>query len=74
MMSRTYHHGYRAKKKLFGHGGHHWLRSPGWWIHDFMTRPQRAEVRRLTRVVMRLSDLDDAPEFPLAKKPHIYYW
>lgn len=48
--------------------------TPGWWVNEFMTRPQRAKTRALTHKVMALDDLEDAPEFPLAKKPHIYYW
>lgn len=48
--------------------------TPSAWTNAFMTRPQRAEVRRLTHKVMRLIDLEDTPLFPLAKKPHQYYW
>lgn len=97
-MSRTRHHGDKAKRHLFeGVPFHwtwrdrtderrakplvkrrnfnwHWMKTPGWWVHDMMTVPQRAEVRELLGRVMRLSDLEDAPEFPLAKKPHDYYW
>jgi hypothetical protein len=39
-----------------------------------MTRPQRQEVRRLIKHATELVDYEDAPLFPLAKKPHIYYW
>ena len=52
----------------------HWMNTPGWWIKERMTVPQRAEVRQLKQKVMRLVDLEDAPEFPLVKKPHVYYW
>jgi len=48
---------------------------PSWWIREFMTVPQRQEVRRLVNKIHHLS-LEDAAElmFPLAKKPHEYYW
>jgi hypothetical protein len=39
-----------------------------------MTRPQRREVRRLVKRTMELVDYEYAPLFPLAKKPHHYYW
>jgi hypothetical protein len=48
--------------------------TPSAWTNTFMTVPQRQEVRRLIGKVMRLSDLEDAPLFPLPKKPHHYYW
>ena len=55
-------------------GGVHWGRSPGWWVNEFMTRPARAEERRLCKLLQRdLIDFDEA-EFPHARKPHIYYW
>lgn len=82
-MSRTYHHGHKAKRKLFestgkklprNHQRWHWMSTPSWWINEFMTRPQRQKVRQLVSKTFRLSDIEDAPEFPLAKKPHIYYW
>lgn len=51
------------------------MNTPSWWVREFMTVPQRQEVRRLIHKVHRLS-LEDAAElmFPLAKKPHEYYW
>lgn len=39
-----------------------------------MTRPQRQEVRRLVKRTMELVNYEGAPLFPLAKKPHHYYW
>lgn len=49
-----------------------WLITPGWWIHDFMTVKQRAQVRQLLHETMR--EPTDAPLFPHPKKPHIYFW
>lgn len=50
------------------------MSTPSHWVHDMMTVPQRAETRRLLQVLHRLHDLEDSPEFPLSKKPHMYYW
>jgi hypothetical protein len=73
-MARTKHHGDRQKRKLFGEEWR-WLRvTPGWWTRVMMTRPQRAETRQLIEKVKRLDDLEESPLFPLAKKPHQYYW
>lgn len=49
---------------------------PSEWTRMMMTRPQRAEVRRLTHKVMCLhpANLVDAPIFPHPKRPHQYYW
>lgn len=89
-MSRTYHHGNKAKQRKFGGWNryldptppkrprHHidwqWMNTPSWWTRLMMTRPQRQEARRLITQLYRLPDIADAPPFPLAKKPHIYYW
>ena len=93
-MARTYHHGKRGKKKLFGtwhrnsfphapapprkkravDDNWHWFRNdPGWWVREFMTKPQRARTRQLISKVMAMQDVEDAPLFPLAKKPYLYY-
>lgn len=49
------------------------MNDPGWWTHMMNTKPERVEVRRLTQLVMKTDDLEDAPLFP-EKRPHIYYW
>ncbi|MBU2249140.1 MAG: hypothetical protein KKD77_20505 [Gammaproteobacteria bacterium] len=73
-MSRTKHHGDKAKERVFGKGWR-WLDyTPGWWVRLFMTKPQRQRVRKLSEELKRLADLEDAPEFPVAKKPHNYYF
>jgi hypothetical protein len=96
-MSRTKHHGDKAKSLLFDgiawnehypvwinrHSGtkkkrssvnHEWMRTPGWWVHEMMDVPKRAQVRNLINKTLRLFDLEEAPLFPLAKKPHHYFW
>lgn len=73
-MSRTFHHGSKAKERRFG-AEWRWLQAtPSWWTRAMMTRPQRQHVRRLVKRTMELVDYDDAPLFPLAKRPHVYYW
>src|ERR1700694_2465410 len=68
-MARTFHHGDKAKSRNFGDDWR-WLQStPSSWTRQMMTRPQRQEVRRLVKRTMELVDYEDAPLFPLAKKP-----
>lgn len=71
-MSRTRHHNKRIWVKKTPYWK--WWSSPGWWVREMMTRPQRAKTRELINEVKKLDDLENAPEFPLARKPHIYYW
>ena len=40
-MTRTHHHGDKAKQRAYG-GGWRWLQAtPGYWVRLMMTRPQR---------------------------------
>lgn len=95
-MSRTWHHGDKAKRRLFEGGAWDepyvsileyaprkakrsssrwfWMSTPSWWIRCCMTVKQRAQTRILLRKTERLHDYEDAPLFPLAKKPHEYYY
>ena len=73
-MARTFHHGDKAKSREFGDDWR-WLQStPSSWTRQMMTRPQRQEVRRLIRRAIQFVDYENAPLFPLAKKPHVCYW
>jgi len=63
----------QPKRKRIAHRTN-WMPTPGYWIRAMTTVPQRAEVRRLISVTMKLQDYEDAPLFPLAKKPHEFYW
>ena len=49
---------------------------PNWWHHLFSEVPARARARVLERIAARTADLDevDRVQWPLARKPHIYYW
>lgn len=49
-----------------------WMRTPGWWIHEFMTVPERARTRNLIRYW--LSNPDAEIIFSHPKRPHIYYY
>ena len=70
-MSRTYHHGDKAKQRAFKKHWR-WLGSyPGWWDTLFHHRPRRQEERRLCRLAER--GVDDGV-WPLGRKPHKYYW
>jgi len=52
-----------------------WMSSaPHEWIHLMMTKPQRAKTRILLELVLKLKNLEEIPLFPLAKKPHVFYW
>lgn len=73
-MSRTYHHGNKAKERVFGSRWRWIHQTPSWWVREMMTKPQRARTRNLLKKVERMKDLEDPPLFPLARKPHVYYW
>jgi len=46
--------------------------TPSAWTNTMMTRPARAKTRDLLSKA-KTRDVD-LTEFPLAKKPHVYYW
>ena len=48
--------------------------NPHEWNRLMMTKPQRAKTRTLLELVLKLKNLEEAPLFPLAKRPHVYYW
>lgn len=49
------------------------MSEPGWWIHEFMTRPARAREHQTCRLIECGRDPD---EFLWGdnRKPHKYYW
>lgn len=64
------------KKKRYAREGN-WMRTPGWWIREMMTRPQRAKTRLLLRkIVTGKLELEDVARshFGHPRKPHVYYW
>lgn len=48
--------------------------TPGWWNKEMHTRPKRVKTRLGIQKVYKLIDYEDTEEFPLDKKPHVYYW
>lgn len=51
-----------------------WYRStPSAWNIQFHVRPMRRETRVLERSILRGAD-PDSIAWPVARKPHIYYW
>lgn len=73
-MPRSKHHGSKEKKKKFGDLYWCYKSTPSAWINRKMTRPQRVIVRALSRSIVKGGDREGDVLFPLAKKPHIYYW
>ena len=63
-------------KKPRSHNERHWMPTPMWWIHDFMTVPQRVASKQWEREVVKLSidDLQDCDPPLISRKPHLYYW
>ena len=66
-MSRTKHHGNKAKERLFGANWRWMEKEPKWWRQEFNHTPCRARERN------KLSKLE-FEDYPDWKKPHVYYW
>ena len=68
--------GAKTKKKKRTDTEWHWVTAPGWFIKEFMTRPQRAKGRmwekKITKVSREDLDIVDLPN--VSRKPHVYYW
>lgn len=73
-MSRTRHHGYKAKKRLFGYAFKWWNSTPSWFVRMYMTKPQRKEVKMWERDATMRNDVELVDLPPHGKKPHKYYW
>lgn len=73
-MSRTFHHGDRAKQKKFGTNWHWMSNEPKWWRKIMFTRPRRSQTRAAMNEVLSSISMEDDTKFPLDKKPHNYYW
>lgn len=50
-----------------------YARTPSAWTHTMMTVPHRAKTRMLIRRIEKGED-SEGFNWPLARKPHIYYW
>jgi len=69
-MSRTYHHGYKAKDRI-GKNDNWCVNEPKEWRRYFKHKKRRAECRRLQHHVIRG---EHELNWPLDSKPWIYYW
>ena len=67
--------GFKTKKKRH-RPEYTWMLTPMWWIHDFMTAPQRAKGKEWERQVVKLEvdDLIDVDLPSVGRKPHLYFW
>ena len=73
-MSRTKHHGDKAKKRLFGKYWQWVKETPSWWISMHMTKPQRKAVKTWERNAGKTDDIEELDTPPHGNKPHKYYW
>lgn len=68
--------GVKTKKKKRADTEWRWMSTPGWFIKEFMNRPQRARGRawekKATKSALEDLDLLDTPS--VGRKPHVYYW
>lgn len=69
-MSRTYHHGNKAKKRLFGDNWR-WMTTPGKWTREMMTPTWRQQTKQLLH---RWEREGGEVIVPNGRKPHLYYW
>lgn len=75
-MSKTYHHGDKAKKRRFGKNWL-WLKErPSWWIKMFSTKPKRREIKMWETSVVKenTAELDSLNKPDVSNKPQKYYW
>lgn len=70
-MSRSWRHGERNKRKLYGDWYHWYTQEPKWWRKLMKHKKRRAAVRACRHQVM-VGNLDVL--WPLNVKPWIYYW
>lgn len=72
-MSRTKHHGDKAKAKLLG-GAWRWTSAnPGWWSRMMHTKPQR-RAGAVWEASLGLDGLEGVDDPPHGRKPHVYFW
>jgi len=49
-------------------------KGPRWFKKLYHIRPHRAKEKALEERTKKLINYDDAPEFPLARRPKEYWW
>lgn len=71
-MSRTTHHGDKAKEKKYGASWHWYQSTPSAWNRMFHTKPRRVSDRAKLAAVLRG---EEEQCWSLGnRKPHHYYW
>lgn len=71
-MSRTYHHGDKAKARQYGRNWRWFRATPSEWNRLHHTKPKRQQERRILHRVIR-GEYEQV--WPLgSRKPHVYYW
>lgn len=53
--------------------GAYLMRDPGYWLHEFVTRPARARSNHLLHDIERGID-PEGIVWPDYRRPHIYFW
>lgn len=69
---KSYRNIYYKHKKYVVRYDNAYGKMPKWWVHDFHTKRRRAKVRREIRRAL-YEDMYEC-DWPLDKKPQIYYW
>lgn len=71
-MSRTYHHGNKAKERKFGDEWRWFAACPKDWNRPFHTVPKRRKEKHLLHRVLK----GEAEQvWPLgSRRPHVYYY
>lgn len=67
--------GVKTKKKRI-YKEYHGMPTPNWFVHDFMTVPQRAAGKQWERKIVQVPQdkLIDEDTPTVSRKPHLYYW
>lgn len=66
---------YRRPGRWWAHGVNYYpfSHTPSWWIREMMAVKARAQEKTLRHRVLRGDDAEGLA-WPLARKPHVYYW
>jgi hypothetical protein len=72
-MSKTNHHGDKAKQRKFG-ANWRWMNTPSWWVNLMMTRPQRKAGKTWERQAATSRDVEELDTPSVSRKPHHYFW
>ena len=67
--------GVKTKKKR-SYKEYHGMPTPNWFVHDFMTVPQRAAGKQWEKKIVEVpaSELIDQDTPSVSRKPKQYYW